>query len=92
MTTTTLTAPASYLGGSVLLGDGLSYPIVAGSVDVPSNLAGPLLAAGFKNAGSGGSTGGTGGTGLTGRTGTTGTTGTTGSTGATGITGPTGLP
>ncbi len=67
MTTITLTAPAGFALGNAIGGNGVSYPIVASQVTLPTDAAGPLFAAGFYNSavshGATGATGATGGTG-----------------------------
>ncbi len=47
MSTLTLTIPTDYKGDHVIAADGLSYPVAAGAVVVPQNVAAPLLTAGF---------------------------------------------
>ncbi len=43
----TLTVPSTYKGDHVIGSDGVSYPVVAGAVTVPSNVSLPLISAGF---------------------------------------------
>ncbi len=89
MANVTILVPSSYVGGSVLAMDGLSYAVSGGAVTMPQAFVPQWLwAAGFKY--TAGGTGGTGPTGLTGPTGGVGATGQTAATGATGGTSATG--
>ena len=50
MSTVKLVAPIGIPAGTVVGSDGVSYPIVSGTVTLPANAAGALLAAGFYSA------------------------------------------
>ena len=95
MSNVTLSVPSGTVG-SVLGGDGVSYPIVAGQVTMPANaVPQSMLAEGYlvpTEKGLSGNTGATGaaGTGNTGGTGAAGSTGAAGATGAAGNTGAAG--